>query len=68
MLVSFSEQFRAQREVMGSDPWAYGLEPNRHTVEKMIEYAFKQGLIDHKPKAEELFAVGALEPMLDYDH
>lgn len=67
MLVNFAEQMRIQREVMG-DPWAYGLEPNRHLVEKMIEYAYNQGLIEYKPQLEDLFAAGSLEPMLGYEH
>lgn len=68
MAVWFGDSLAEQREVMGPDPWAYGLSANRHALEKMIEYAHKQGLIEHKPAVEDLFAPGALEPSREFTH
>lgn len=59
-LVWFLEAMAEQREALGPDPWAYGLSANRHAVEKMIEYAHRQGLIEYRPTVESLFAEGAL--------
>lgn len=45
-----------EREVFGPDPWPYGLEPNRKTVEALIAYSHEQGLTDRMVPAEGLFA------------
>lgn len=68
VLVSFNDELETQREVMGGDPWAYGLNANRHALEKMIEYAHNQGLIEYKPTLNELFAEGAHEPPKEFLH
>jgi 4,5-dihydroxyphthalate decarboxylase len=46
-----------EREValMGADADAYGIEPNRKTLEKMLEYAHAAGLIAERPPVAELF-------------
>jgi 4,5-dihydroxyphthalate decarboxylase len=44
------------RSVFGSDWWPYGIESNRHTLEKLIEYLSVQGLTEKKMKVEDLFA------------
>ncbi|MBI4317347.1 MAG: ABC transporter substrate-binding protein [Chloroflexi bacterium] len=62
MLAWFDEAVAEQAKVMGPDPWAYGIHANRHTVEKMVEYACRQGLIESKPSIEGLFAPEAWEP------
>jgi 4,5-dihydroxyphthalate decarboxylase len=43
-------------EFFGGDPWPYGVEPNRPTLEALVQYLQDQHLTDHKPKLEELFA------------
>nr|TFG52846.1 MAG: hypothetical protein E4H34_04475 [Hyphomicrobiales bacterium] len=45
-------------DVFGGDPWPYGLEPNRPTLEALVTYLVDQGLVaaDRKPGLEELFA------------
>lgn len=68
MAVWFGEALAEQVEVMGPDPWAYGLKANRHTLDKMLEYAHRQGLTEHKPTVEELFAKGAMEPWPEFQH
>lgn len=44
------------REVFGDDPFPYGFNANRKTIEKLADYVFEQGLTDRKVAAEELFA------------
>ncbi len=42
-------------EVFGDDPWPYGLEPNRATLQTLITYMVEQGLIKAPVRADELF-------------
>ncbi len=41
--------------VFGGDPWPYGLESNRPTLEALATYLADQGIIGRKPALEELF-------------
>src|ERR1043166_728592 len=43
------------REVLGDDPFPYGLERNRKNVEKYFDHALEQSLIASRPKLEDLF-------------
>ncbi len=46
-----------QNEVLGPDPWAYGLgEANRENLETVLRYCHQQGLINRLPSLNELFA------------
>ena len=49
-----------ERQVLGDDPWPYGLEANRHTIETLMQYLHEQGLIASKLPVEELFAKNTL--------
>jgi 4,5-dihydroxyphthalate decarboxylase len=40
---------------MGTDYWAYGIEPNRHVLETFARYATAQHLITRSPAPEDLF-------------
>ena len=42
-------------EVFGGDPWQYGIEPNRPTLEALVTYLHEQGLISKPIALEELF-------------
>ena len=42
-------------KVFESDPWAYGLEANRHVLEKFLLYCHAQGISARKIVPEELF-------------
>ncbi|MET0670129.1 MAG: ABC transporter substrate-binding protein [Xanthobacteraceae bacterium] len=42
-------------DVFGGDPWPYGIEANRPTLEALVLYLHDQGLIKSQPKLEELF-------------
>ena len=43
------------QRVMGKDFWAYGVEPNRITLEALAQYLVEQGLARRAPSPEELF-------------
>jgi len=46
-----------QQQVLGHDPWAYGLgDANRKNLETVLRYCHQQGLISRPPKLDELFA------------
>ena len=42
-------------EVFGGDPWPYGVEPNRATLEALVQYLAEQGLIASPVPIEQLF-------------
>ena len=58
----FNYELDETRALMGKDFWKYGLEPNRATIEKLMEYMKVQGLLDKDfaPAWEELFAPNTL--------
>ena len=43
------------RELFGADPWPYGIEGNRTTLDAFLSYAFEQGVCRRKLEAEMLF-------------
>ncbi len=43
-------------EVFGGDPWPYGLEPNRKTLETLVRYMVEQGLVREPVTLAEAFA------------
>jgi len=43
-------------EVFGSDPWSYGLEPNRATLEALIKYLHDQKFLAQRVAIEDMFA------------
>ncbi len=49
------------RALMGWDIWPYGVESNRVTLEKMLEYSHQQGLSKRKLSIEEIFASTTLD-------
>lgn len=55
------EQLRRARELMGEDFWAYGLEPNRKTLEAFLGAHHAQGLSHRLVAPEELFHPNSLE-------
>jgi 4,5-dihydroxyphthalate decarboxylase len=45
-----------QEEVLGHDPWAYGLDAaNRKSLSTVLRYTFEQGMIARMPALDELF-------------
>jgi len=49
------------RAMFGEDWWPYGVEPNRRTIETLIQYLQEQGLIAQPLEVEQLFAPETLE-------
>jgi 4,5-dihydroxyphthalate decarboxylase len=46
-----------QLDVLGADPWAYGLgDANRNNLETVLRYCHQQGLLSRIMKLDELFA------------
>jgi 4,5-dihydroxyphthalate decarboxylase len=46
-----------QEEILGPDPWAYGLgDANRKNLETVLRYTHEQGMIRRRPALDELFA------------
>lgn len=48
-------------EITGKDPLPYGIEPNRATLEALIDTAVRQHIIQDRPAVEDLFAAGTRE-------
>jgi 4,5-dihydroxyphthalate decarboxylase len=51
----------ATMQLMGRDPWPYGVPDNRATLDAMCQYAQEQGLTARRVSVEELFAPNTLE-------
>jgi 4,5-dihydroxyphthalate decarboxylase len=49
------ETLDENREIFGGDPWVYGLEPNRKTMEALVTALVQQGMIAKPIPIEELF-------------
>src|SRR5215468_8030615 len=52
---------RETMAAMGRDFWRYGVRENLPDIKALAQYAFEQGLLDRKVKADELFAPSTLE-------
>ena len=58
----FGREYLAKtKEILGEDPFPYGIKANRPMLETLIDYSHEQGLIPQKPKIEELFAPATLD-------
>jgi 4,5-dihydroxyphthalate decarboxylase len=55
-LAWYREAWEEQEQVLGADPWEYGLSKrNCATLKTLIGYAYEQGLIRRKPSLDSLF-------------
>jgi 4,5-dihydroxyphthalate decarboxylase len=55
-LAWFRHFLEEQEEILGTDPWPYGLtEINRKNLETLMQYSQEQGLVGRKMALEELF-------------
>jgi 4,5-dihydroxyphthalate decarboxylase len=43
-------------ELMGADPWPYGVEANRKILEAFMGYLVDQAFLEKKPSPDNLFA------------
>jgi 4,5-dihydroxyphthalate decarboxylase len=59
-----------ERAIIGPDWFPYGIEPNRPTIEALLQYVHEHGLSDRRVKLEELFAPSTLRdiPMSEGQH
>lgn len=60
-LAWFLPALEEQQRLLGPDPWAYGLEANRHVLDTAAQYAFEQGLTTRRLDVDGLFAPSTLE-------
>lgn len=42
-------------KVFGEDPWPYGIEPNRPTLDSFLQFCYEQGVTTRRLQVEELF-------------
>ena len=49
------DELQRARELFGGDPWPYGIEANRTTLDAFLSYAFEQGVCRRKLTVETLF-------------
>ena len=49
------EYIARTRELFGGDPWPYGIEGNRATLEAFLQYADEQGVCHRRLAPEDLF-------------
>jgi 4,5-dihydroxyphthalate decarboxylase len=59
-----------EKAIFGPDWFAYGIEPNRPSIEAALQYAHEHGLTDRRVKLEELFAPSTLRdiPLSEGQH
>jgi 4,5-dihydroxyphthalate decarboxylase len=55
MLPWMASEMEEIEEVFGGDPWPYGIEANKQTLEALVQYLADQGLIDKPVPVESLF-------------
>ena len=49
------DALRLAREVFGDDPWPYGVDANRVTLDAFLRYAFEQGVCRRQLTTDSLF-------------
>jgi 4,5-dihydroxyphthalate decarboxylase len=55
-LAWYREAWEEQEEILGPDPWEYGLtEKNRYQLEMLVRFSHEQGLLSREIPLEELF-------------
>jgi 4,5-dihydroxyphthalate decarboxylase len=55
MLPWMASEIEEIDDVFGGDPWPYGIEPNRQTLEALVQYLAEQALIEKAVPVEDLF-------------
>jgi 4,5-dihydroxyphthalate decarboxylase len=53
--------YRRVLDITGRDPLPYGVEPNRSTLEELIDHAVRQRILQRRPSVETLFAESTLD-------
>lgn len=55
------ERLKEARELMGEDFWSYGIDENRHVLDKFFDHHHRQGLSSRRVTPEDLFHPGTFE-------
>lgn len=55
MLPWLNDEIAETEIILGSDMWPYGLEPNRATLDILVDSLYNQAMIDKRPLLEDLF-------------
>ncbi|MBI4456064.1 MAG: ABC transporter substrate-binding protein [Acidobacteria bacterium] len=55
-LAWLNHYWEQERELLGADAWANGVEKNRKTVETLMRYLVEQRIVEKAPRFETLFA------------
>ena len=55
-----ADELRHARELFGDDPWPYGVQANRTTLEAFLQYAFEQGVCRRPLAVQALFPAEVL--------
>jgi 4,5-dihydroxyphthalate decarboxylase len=61
MIPFLTQWAESTAQLMGDDPFSYGLSGNEHTLATFLRYSFEQGLSERLIKPHELFAQETLE-------
>ncbi len=59
--VVYLREAMKQQLAAWSDPWKYGVQANRSTIDTFIKYNVEQGMIRNAPSYADIFAAGTLE-------
>src|SRR5262250_1122820 len=54
---------RKMRDLFGGDPFPFGIEENRPTLELFLQYTFEQGIAHRHAKPDEVFPPGIMAPV-----
>jgi 4,5-dihydroxyphthalate decarboxylase len=54
---------RQMRDLFGGDPFPFGIEENRPTLETFLAYCHQQGIAHRLAKPEEIFPAGIMAPV-----
>ena len=60
MLPWLTAEVAEMLELMGDDPWPYGVEPNRATIQTLLDDLLAQGLMERSVAVDALFAPSTL--------
>jgi 4,5-dihydroxyphthalate decarboxylase len=60
MLPWLTAEVTEMLDLMGDDPWPYGVEPNRTTIQTLLDDLVSQGLMERPVAVDELFAPSTL--------
>jgi 4,5-dihydroxyphthalate decarboxylase len=55
---------RQMSDMFGGDPFPYGIEPNRPTLEQLLRYAHQQGIAHRPATPDEVFPPGIMTPVV----